>query len=223
MFRTIAASTLAALSIAFISHGAGASQHPKAGFELHAYADTTGTTSVPIGWHLFCKEHVAECHAASGGAQAVTLTEQTWKTMLNIDRLVNENIAGISDEDHYHISAKGIANWWTYPDDGKGNCNDYAILKKRLLIEAGWPSSSLFLTVVLDHHNEGHLVLMARTDRGDLILDNLEDKVLLWYQTGYTFLKRQSGENPDTWLSFSNDVRNLDKVAALSATTAQQP
>ena len=47
--------------------------------------------------------------------------------------------------------------------------------------------------------------------------------MLLWYQTGYTFLKRQSGSDPDTWVSFSNDVRNLDKVAALSSTGSQQP
>jgi len=223
MFRIAAAATFATLSLALAFQNADASQHPKAGFEPHVFADTTGTTSVPIGWHIFCKEHAIECHAATGSAQRVTLTEQTWKTMIDIDQLVNRSITGISDEDHYHISAKGIANWWTYPDDGMGNCNDYALLKKRLLVEAGWPSSALFLTVVLDHHNEGHLVLMARTDRGDLILDNLEDKVLLWYQTGYTFLKRQSAEDPDTWVAFSNDVRNLDKVAALSATVPQQP
>ncbi|HZG28384.1 MAG TPA: transglutaminase-like cysteine peptidase [Ensifer sp.] len=223
MFRTTAAIAFATLSLAISTTGATATQHPKAGFEPQAYADTTGVTSVPIGWHIFCKVHAVECHASSSSAQRATLTEASWKTLLQIDQLVNQNIVGISDEDHYQIRAKGIANWWTYPDDGKGNCNDYAILKKRLLIEAGWPSSTLFLTVVLDHHNEGHLVLMARTDRGDLILDNLEDKVLLWYQTGYTYLKRQSSEDPDTWLSFSNDVRNLDKVAALSSATTQQP
>ena len=223
MFRTIAAATLATLSIGLTLPTADASPHLKGGFEPHVFADTTGPTSVPIGWHIFCKEHTEECHAPSGGVQKVSLTEQNWKMLLEIDHLVNQNIAGISDEDHYHISAKGIANWWTYPDDGMGNCNDYALLKKRLLIEAGWPSSALFLTVVLDHHNEGHLVLMARTDRGDLILDNLEDEVLVWYQTGYTFLKRQSGSDPDTWIAFSNDVRTLDKVAALSSTPTQQP
>ncbi len=223
MFRIATAISFVTLSLVLASYDAGASQHAKAAVELSAYAGTTGQTSVPIGWHIFCQEHEAECHAGTGSAQRVTLTEQNWKALLDIDHLVNQNIAGISDEDHYHIRAKGIANWWTYPDDGMGNCNDYAILKKRLLVEAGWPSSSLLLTVVLDHHNEGHLVLMARTDRGDLILDNLEDKILLWHQTGYTFLKRQSETDPDMWVSFSNDVRNLDKVAALSSATAQQP
>ena len=223
MFRIATAISFVTLSLALASHDAGASQHAKAAVELSAYAGTTGQTSVPIGWHIFCQEHEAECHAGTGGAQRVSLNEQSWKALLDIDQLVNQNIGGISDEDHYQIHAKGIANWWTYPDDGMGNCNDYAILKKRLLVEAGWPSSALLLTVVLDHHNEGHLVLMARTDRGDLILDNLEDKVLLWHQTGYTFLKRQSESDPDMWVSFSNDVRNLDKVAALSSATAQQP
>ncbi len=36
-------------------------------------------------------------------------------------------------------------------------------------------------------------------------------------------LKRQSETDPDMWVSFSNDVRNLDKLAALSSATAQQP
>ena len=190
-----------------------------------AFASTAGATSIPIGWHLFCQEHQAECHAAnaSSGGDTVSLDEDKWKALLNVNRLVNQNIAGVTDDEHYHIYAKGIANWWTYPDDGMGNCNDYAILKKRLLVEAGWSSSALFLTVVLDHQNEGHLVLMARTDRGDLILDNLTDRVVLWRETGYTFLKRQSSEDPDVWVAFTNDVKNADKIATLSAAPAQQP
>lgn len=191
----------------------------------NAFASTAGATSIPIGWHLFCQEHQAECHAgtASGNGDSITLTEDKWKALLDINRLVNQNIGGITDDDHYHIYAKGIANWWTYPDDGMGNCNDYAILKKRLLVEAGWPTSSLFLTVVLDHQNEGHLVLMARTDRGDVILDNLTDRVLLWHETGYTYLKRQSSEDPDVWVAFTNEVKNADRTAALSSGSAQQP
>jgi predicted transglutaminase-like cysteine proteinase len=95
----------------------------------------------------------------------------------------------------------GLLNWWTYPDDGKGNCNDYVMLKRKLLVEAGWPKAALMLTVVLDHQQEGHLVLTVKTSSGDLILDNMNAKILRWYETGYTFIKRQSASNPNTWLT----------------------
>ncbi|WP_164255819.1 transglutaminase-like cysteine peptidase, partial [Stenotrophomonas maltophilia] len=86
----------------------------------------------------------------------------------------------------------GIRNWWTYPDDGKGNCNDYVLLKRKLLIEAGWPKSALSMTVVRTAEGEGHLVLMVQTDRGDLILDNMREGILVWNRTGYEFIKRQA-------------------------------
>ncbi len=35
-------------------------------------------------------------------------------------------------------------------------------------------------------------MLLVRTDRGDLVLDNQDGRVLLWNETPYTYLKRQS-------------------------------
>jgi hypothetical protein len=32
----------------------------------------------------------------------------------------------------------GVVERWSYPDDGYGDCEDYALLKRRMLIEAGW-------------------------------------------------------------------------------------
>ncbi len=34
-------------------------------------------------------------------------------------------------------------------------------------------------------------MLMVRTDRGDLILDNKTNAVLPWQRTGYSFVKRE--------------------------------
>ncbi len=106
MFRTIAVIASAALSLSFLTNAAEAAQHPRAAFQPAAFAATTGSTSVPIGWHIFCKEHQTECHAPTPGVQQMTLTNETWKTLLEIDQLVNQNIAGISDEDHYHIAPR---------------------------------------------------------------------------------------------------------------------
>ena len=65
----------------------------------------------------------------------------------------------------------------------------------------GIPANTLLMTVVRQPNGEGHAVLTVRTDRGDFILDNLDQRVLAWNDTDYTFLKRQSTANTGTWVS----------------------
>jgi predicted transglutaminase-like cysteine proteinase len=166
-----------------------------------AFEPVVKPTTVPYGWALLCKQDPAECQVPEKSAELVHLDQSLWHQLVTINTLVNSNIDGVTDNDHYGIYKMGLLNWWTYPDDGKGNCNDYVMLKRKLLIEAGWPKAALTLTVVLDHEHEGHLVLTAKTSSGDLILDNMNATILRWYETGYTFIKRQSASNPNTWLS----------------------
>jgi predicted transglutaminase-like cysteine proteinase len=59
------------------------------------------------------------------------------------------------------------------------------------------------MTIVKDHNDQGHAILTVTTNRGDFILDNLTDEVRPWETTGYRFLKRQSQEDPNIWLSIS--------------------
>jgi predicted transglutaminase-like cysteine proteinase len=158
-------------------------------------------STMPYGWALFCKQEPAECQVPERSADTIALDQDLWRELVTINTLVNSNIDGVTDNDHYGIYKMGILNWWTYPDDGRGNCNDYVMLKRKLLIEAGWPKAALMLTVVLDHEHEGHLVLTVKTNSGDLILDNMNAMILRWNETGYTFIKRQSATNPNTWLS----------------------
>jgi predicted transglutaminase-like cysteine proteinase len=94
----------------------------------------------------------------------------------------------------------GIADFWTLPTDGKGDCEDYALLKRHELIQRGWPSSALLMTVVTDETGKGHAVLTARTSAGDFILDNKADEIRAWNKTPYRFLLRQSYLNPRVWM-----------------------
>jgi predicted transglutaminase-like cysteine proteinase len=165
-----------------------------------SFARTGAAVKAPVGWTGFCAAQPEECKPGDGRALAVKMDAAAWRQLSQIDRLANHQIEGVADDEHYGIYKMGIINWWTYPDDGKGNCNDYVLLKRKLLVEAGWPKSALLLTVVLDHENKGHLVLTARTDAGDLILDNMVDDILAWDETGYAFVKRQSPEDPNVWL-----------------------
>jgi predicted transglutaminase-like cysteine proteinase len=108
---------------------------------------------------------------------------------------VNDAVAPVTDLDLY-----GKVEVWTYPVK-EGDCEDYVLLKRRILIERGWPESTLLITVVRDENNEGHAVLTVRTDRGDFVLDNKQRDVMAWADTPYTYVKQQSARNPLVWTS----------------------
>jgi predicted transglutaminase-like cysteine proteinase len=166
-----------------------------------SYAPLGDAKPAPYGWLHFCAAQPAECGPAPLLPKMVQLTSQSWAELKQINAIVNREIEPIGDEDHYGIYEQGILNWWTYPDDGKGNCNDYVLMKRKLLIEAGWPKAALLMTVVIDHHGDGHLILTVRTDGGDLILDNMREDIVAWDRTGYRFVKRQSAFNHNDWVS----------------------
>lgn len=84
--------------------------------------------------------------------------------------------------------------WEIFPYDG--NCGDYAVTKRHLLLRAGWPSSALLLAeVVIRLTAEHHLVLLVREARAVLVLDNLSPVVLSLMDAldRYILLRAQSG------------------------------
>jgi predicted transglutaminase-like cysteine proteinase len=141
----------------------------------------------PIGWTEFCAQHPLDCDTRTLEARDVVLTSKSWKDLLRINRWVNDNIKPMTDMDHW-----GVIERWSYPDDGYGDCEDYVLLKRRMLMVAGWPRQALLITVVRDTRGDGHAVLTVKTDKGEFILDNQEERVLLWSETSYRFVKRQS-------------------------------
>jgi predicted transglutaminase-like cysteine proteinase len=111
----------------------------------------------------------------------------------------------------------GVNELWTIPSD-RGDCEDFALLKRRLLMERGWPASSLLMTVVRDEKNEGHAILTARTTQGDFVLDNKNEEVRLWTQTPYHYVMRQSYINPRVWVSLdASDATASASVAGVQA------
>lgn len=202
--QKICSSLASALFALLIMTGAAAAQSTGSIDPRGAYTPVGKASAMPIGWKLFCTDRPEECVPSGEASQTVKLDPYAWRQLVTINTLVNSNIAGATDTEHYGIAKLGLPNWWTYPDDGRGNCNDYVLLKRRLLIEAGWPKTALLMTVVLDHEGAGHLVLTVKTSAGDLILDNLNTEIVRWYETGYTFLKRQSPTNPNIWLAIDS-------------------
>ena len=149
----------------------------------------------PIGWMQFCSEYERECDNRPTEARNVVLTPRAWKDLLRINKLVNETIKPMTDHEHW-----GVADRWNYPDDGYGDCEDYVLLKRKLLMQAGWPRQALLITVVRDMRGDGHAVLTVKTDKGEFILDNQNKSILLWSETGYRFEKRQSQWDANVWI-----------------------
>jgi predicted transglutaminase-like cysteine proteinase len=152
-------------------------------------------TRPPAGWIEFCTRQPGECMGGMMAPRDVTLTLETWKDLVRVNQRVNEAIKPMSDLEHW-----GVLERWSYPDDGYGDCEDYALLKRRMLIQSGWPREALLVTVVRDKKGEGHAVLTVTTDKGDFVLDNQNDVILPWSKTGYHFVKRQSQSDPNVWV-----------------------
>ena len=171
----------------------------RAGPERMLYAAVENTAPAPIGWIEFCTASPHECAGARSAPRDVVMTLQAWRGLVRTNTWVNENIKPITDLDHW-----GVVEKWSYPDDGYGDCEDYVLLKRRMLIEAGWPREALLITVVRDKKGDGHAVLTVRTDKGEFVLDNQNDQILLWSDTGYRFVKRQSQSDPNTWVTLGD-------------------
>lgn len=160
---------------------------------------TLGRTNPPIGHYQFCQEYPKECLGNGADPGPIELTEARWKTLLQVNYKVNSTIQPETDMEIYGVEEK-----WEYPKT-VGDCEDYVLLKRRLLQQQGFSPANLLITVVLQPNGDGHAVLTVRTDRGDYILDNMRNKVLLWSDTEYTYLKRQSVKNSGQWVKIEDD------------------
>ena len=145
-------------------------------------------------WVKFCEQTPPECEVDPSQPEIIALTPRTWGAILATNIRVNSTITPMTDQEHW-----GEEDRWDYPDHGRGDCEDIQLLKRKQLVEEGLPRRAMRMVVVLDDAGAGHAVLMVRTDRGDLILDNKRDIVLPWKQTGYIFIKRE-GSDGAAWV-----------------------
>jgi len=173
-------------------------------FANPAFAPVGAKTSIPIGASTFCKTYRGECGVNRNVVEVMPLDDQRWAQLVDTNNLINTAISPVTDIDYYHEDEV-----WAYPTDGFGDCEDYALAKRKALIADGWNPSTLLMTVVRERDGAGHAVLMVRTDRGDLVLDNQDGRVLVWSQTPYQFLKRQSQADASRWVDLVDDRAGL--------------
>ena len=191
-----------------------------------------GVTSAPLGHIALCMKNRADCEvrnvsAASGEADdyfdlvpylpidwatgfetgqsywpepqygPVELTPQTWTQLIRVNGRFNAKIRSVTD-----WARTGKLDVWSVSGNA-GDCEDYALQKRKELIHLGWPSHSTLIAIVVDPRFGSHAVLVARTSKGDFVLDNLRKTVMAWHETPYRWVKRQSTADPRKWVRLS--------------------
>ena len=192
LLRTAFAVVMATSALAMTLGAEAANERPQ-------FIALGATTRAPIGWTDFCNENPHDCDGKPLEARDAVLTQKSWKELVRVNKYVNEHVRPMTDIDHW-----GVVERWSYPDDGYGDCEDYVLLKRRMLLQAGFPRQALLITVVRDTKGEGHAVLTVKTDRGEFILDNQEERIMAWTETNYRFVKRQSQIDPNVWVALGD-------------------
>lgn len=193
----------AALAVAFATAVAPAIAQTTASLpkpSASGQVEPTGVARPVQGWVKFCARHPEECAVDPSEPATVALSGRTWRTLNAVNKQVNASIKPKTDMEHW-----GTIDRWDIPEDGYGDCEDYQILKRKILVEQHrLPRRALRMTVVIDDQGEGHAVLMVRTDEGDIVLDNKRSAILPWHETGYMFVKREGQEGSAAWVSLGD-------------------
>ncbi|MEO1702028.1 MAG: transglutaminase-like cysteine peptidase [Pseudomonadota bacterium] len=170
-----------------------------------SFMEVAGRTTQPVGHYEFCKNAPRECRSTRNKGPH-RLNRGDWQAMVSINNQINSTVIPKTD-----MQIWGREELWSYPTS-VGDCEDFVLLKRHMLMQRGIEASNLLITVVRQRNGEGHAVLTVRTDHGDFILDNLTSEIKAWEDTPYTFLKRQSSKHAGRWVNISDHRMSVASV-----------
>ena len=152
-------------------------------------------TLAPFAYTEFCIRYASECPTPPrmtfrGGSQR--LSQGRREELVAINRDVNRAIR--PQPNSGNLSAQ---KWLISPSSG--DCNDYAVTKRHELIKRGWSPRNLLLSEVITRWGEHHLVLVVRTTKGDLVLDNLSASIRVWKSAPYRWVRMQLPTSSKLW------------------------
>jgi predicted transglutaminase-like cysteine proteinase len=155
-------------------------------------------TLAPMAFTQFCQKYVDECKPQQpmfrGGR--IKLTNLRWTELVNVNSAANSSIRP-------EPSKEGIADHEWLLGPAFGNCNDYAVTKRHQLTARGWPARAVLLSEVVTFSGQHHVVVVVRTNIGDVVLDNLTDVIMPWFQKPFQWVRIQTPRNPNYWASIS--------------------
>lgn len=147
----------------------------------------------PDGAPSFCERYREECTPALD--IRLHLDAHQLAEVVAVNHGVNHTLTYQTDQSHW-----GVPERWDFAEDGSGDCEDFALAKRKRLEALGFPRGAMPLTIVRMPDGQGHAVLTLRTVYGDFVLDVNNDRVLLWGKTDLVFVAREDPENPGLWL-----------------------
>ncbi|SEH14739.1 transglutaminase-like cysteine proteinase BTLCP [Sphingopyxis sp. YR583] len=97
--------------------------------------------------------------------------------LARVNQWVNREIAYVNDDRNYRQR-----DFWATAEQtlgrGKGDCEDFAILKMQMLRAAGIDADRMKLVLLRDlAANADHAFLLVQTDAGKVVLDNVTDRL----------------------------------------------
>ncbi|PZU85209.1 MAG: hypothetical protein DI528_12795 [Shinella sp.] len=154
-----------------------------------AFLEEKAAALAPYAFVRFCVETPGECEPKHG-AEEVGMSTDIAIDIASINKSVNHGIAPRNDR-------RGRDVWTLSPR--YGDCDDYAVTKRRKLIEAGLPARSVRLAIGRTPEGQGHAVVIVRTSTADLVLDNRSDAVKRVNEVDLVWIKIESADNPKWW------------------------
>ncbi len=161
-------------------------------------------TLAPFASVVFCMQHRDQC-VNTGGPLIMVLDKNRKSQLISVNNSVNHTIRPIND--------KPGADVWSI-DVTAGDCEDFALTKRKKLMQLGWSSESLKIAVAITSNGEGHAVLVAKTSEGDLVLDNRFNAIKEWRKTDLRWVMAQTGDNPKYWAKVKANVEEPQFVSA---------
>jgi predicted transglutaminase-like cysteine proteinase len=158
----------------------------------------TSPTLAPFQHVRFCIRYPRDCQPSSSNNERIR--PQIMGLLKGINDKVNQSIKPRPKS----YDEGPFEGWRIAPD--MGDCNDYAVTKRHELLLRGLPSSGLRLSVAKTPEGVGHLVLVVTTTDGNVVMDNLTDKILPWQSTDYQWIKIQSISNPRLWVGIKRPL-----------------
>ena len=148
----------------------------------------------PTAFVHFCNRYPDDCKVRNKefNQTSAPLTEARFIELSKVNSAVNNSI-----KPQVKLKSALVEDWVVAPREG--DCSDYAVTKRHILLARGWPSDSLLLAEVVITSGEHHLVLVVRTSNRDLVLDNLNSDIRPISQSNYRWVRGQQTENPRFW------------------------
>ncbi len=147
----------------------------------------------PAGFRGICARYDWVCARRSANARSMTDPERI-ALARGVNSHVNRTVREISDRRQYRK-----AEHWALPTARGGDCEDFALMKKHELIRRGVAPERLLSATALTKKRVPHAVLILRTGTGDLVLDNLTDRIRPWRETDHSYLRIQDPQDPRRW------------------------